>query len=43
MQEKGADKLDPYTAAHLSKLLEQIEKLQNAEFIYNAKDVGGGG
>jgi len=40
---KGRDKIDPYTLAHLEKLIEQIDKRQNAEFIYNANDVGGGG
>ncbi len=42
---KGRDKIDAYTLAHLEKLIEQIDKRQNAEFIYNANDIksGGGG
>ncbi|MBI1313452.1 DUF5117 domain-containing protein [bacterium] len=40
---KGRDRIDAYTLSHLEKLIEQIDKRQNAEFIYNAKDVGGGG
>ena len=40
---KGGDKLDPYTRSHLVELKEQVEKRRDAQFIYNAKDVGGGG
>lgn len=42
---KGRDRIDPYTLAHLERLIEQIDKRQNAEFIYNANDIsrGGGG
>lgn len=40
---KGGDKLDPYTHSHLAELKEQVEKRRDAQFIYNAKDVGGGG
>lgn len=39
---KGGNKLDPYTRSHLSELKEQVEKRRDAQFIYNAKDVGGG-
>jgi hypothetical protein len=39
---KSGDKLDPYTRSHLTELKEQIEKRRDAQFIYNAKDVGGG-
>ncbi len=39
---KGGDKLDPYTRSHLAELKEQVEKRRDAQFIYNAKDVGGG-
>ncbi len=35
--------LDPYTSAHLQKVQTQITKALNAEYIYNAKDIGGGG
>jgi hypothetical protein len=41
--DKGGDKLDPYTRSHLVELKEQVEKRRDAQFIYNAKDVGGGG
>jgi hypothetical protein len=40
---EGRDKIDAYTLAHLEKLIEQIEKRQNAEFIYNAEDISSGG
>jgi hypothetical protein len=39
---KGGDKLDPYTRSHLAELKEQVEKRRDAQFIYNAADVGGG-
>lgn len=39
---KGGDKLDPYTRSHLAELKEQVEKRRDAQFIYNAEDVGGG-
>lgn len=38
---KGGNKLDPYTRSHLAELKEQVEKRRDAQFIYNAKDVGG--
>jgi hypothetical protein len=41
MLTKGGDKLDPYTRSHLAELKEQVEKRRDAQFIYNAKDVGG--
>ncbi len=37
----GGDKIDPYTIAHFSKVVDQITKVLNAQVIYNAKDVGG--
>lgn len=40
---KSRKMVDPYTVAHLSKLKEQVEKLKDSQFIYNASDVGGGG
>lgn len=40
---KARKMLDPYTAAHLAKLKEQVDKLKDSQFIYNASDVGGGG
>ena len=40
---KARKMLDPYTAAHLTKLKEQVDKLKDSQFIYNASDVGGGG
>ncbi|MHC4875126.1 MAG: zinc-dependent metalloprotease [Planctomycetota bacterium] len=40
---KGRDKIDAYTLAHLERLIEQIDKRQNAEFIYNADDISSGG
>lgn len=39
---KGGNKLDPYTRSHLAELKEQVEKRRDAQFIYNADDVGGG-
>jgi hypothetical protein len=41
--ESGGDKLDPYTKAHLTEVNEQIAKALNAQYIYNAKDMGGSG
>ncbi len=35
--------LDPYTAAHLGKVQQQITKALNAEYIYNANAIGGSG
>ncbi|MBM82231.1 MAG: hypothetical protein CMJ78_16820 [Planctomycetaceae bacterium] len=34
-------KIDPYSTAHLTKIKEQINKVLNAEFIYNANQMGG--
>lgn len=34
-------KADPYSRAHLTETLDVIEKALNAEFIYNAKAIGG--
>lgn len=39
----GRKKVDPYTLAHLAKVKEQIDKVKDGTFIYNADDVGGGG
>ncbi len=39
---KGGNKLDPYTRSHLAELKEQVVKRRDAQFIYNAKAVGGG-
>lgn len=36
-------KVDPYTKAHLTETAGVIEKALNAEYIYNAKSIGGGG
>lgn len=38
----GPGNLDPYTYAHFSKIADQIDKALQAEFIYNARDIGGG-
>ncbi|GDY06606.1 hypothetical protein LBMAG52_00920 [Planctomycetia bacterium] len=35
--------LDPYTSAHLQKVQTQISKALNAEYIYNANAISGGG
>jgi hypothetical protein len=40
---KARKMADPYTLAHLLKLKEQVDKLRDSQFIYNAADVGGGG
>jgi hypothetical protein len=40
---KARKNVDPYTLAHLEKLKEQIEKSKQAQSIYNASEVGGGG
>jgi hypothetical protein len=42
-QKQNGDKLDPYTHAHLAEIQEVIDKALNAEIIYNANDIGGGG
>ncbi len=39
---QDADKLDPYTKAHLGETKERITKALDAQYIYNAKDIGGG-
>jgi len=38
----GDEKLDPYTTSHLAKMQGQIDKVLNAEYIYNANDLRGG-
>lgn len=38
---KSGNKLDPYSRSHLAELKEQVEKRRDAQFIYNARDVGG--
>ena len=40
---KGGKKIDPYTAAHLTKVETKIEKALNAQYIYNANDIRGSG
>lgn len=40
---EGEDKVDPYTKAHLTKIQDQIKKVLDSQYIYNAKDIGGGG
>jgi hypothetical protein len=37
------DKLDPYSRAHLTEVQELIAKALDAQYIYNVKDLGGGG
>ena len=37
------DKLDPYSRAHLGQAAQQIEKAIDAQYIYNADKMGGGG
>jgi len=39
----GGDKIDPYTRAHLEDAGAVIAKALNAEYIYNANDLKGGG
>lgn len=41
--EGGGGMLDPYTQAHLTRTKDQIDKALNAQYIYNARDIGGGG
>lgn len=38
----GASKIDPYSRAHLSEISQQIAKAMDAQYIYNAGDIGGG-
>ena len=40
---RSAARLDPYTVAHLSEATVRIEKALDAQYIYNAADIGGGG
>ena len=40
--DEGGDKVDPYTKAHLSETQEIITRALESEYIYNAKDIGGG-
>ena len=40
---ESKDKLDPYTIAHLGDAEAALEKVLDAEFIYNANQMGGGG
>ncbi len=40
---EAKEKVDPYTIAHLEKMKEKIQKTKDGQFIYNAKDIGGGG
>jgi len=41
LEKKGV--LDPYSLAHLTETHAHIEKALDAQYIYNASDVGGGG
>ncbi len=36
--EKGGDKLDPYSKAHLLEASRRIESVLDADFIYNASN-----
>jgi hypothetical protein len=38
---KAGDKLDPYSRAHLSEVQQQISKVLDAQYIYNANKIGG--
>jgi hypothetical protein len=38
---KAGDKLDPYSRAHLSEAQQQISKVLDAQYIYNANKIGG--
>ena len=40
---EAGEKLDPYTMAHLGDAEAALEKALDAEFIYNANQIGGGG
>jgi hypothetical protein len=42
-QKQNNEKLDAYTQAHLAEIQQVIDKALNAEIIYNANDIGGGG
>lgn len=42
-QTSGADKHDPYTAAHLSQAQQRIQKALDADYILNPGSSGGGG
>ena len=37
------DELDPYTDAHLRETLAMIDRAMDAQYIYNASDISGGG
>lgn len=41
--DKGKDRLDPYSMAHLSEIRLRIEKALDAQYIYNTDMIGGGG
>jgi ribosomal protein L12E/L44/L45/RPP1/RPP2 len=41
--DKGKDRLDPYSMAHLSEIRLRIEKALDAQYIYNTDKIGGGG
>ena len=41
LTKEHADKLDPYSAAHLAQTNELIRKALQSQYIYNAKDIGG--
>ena len=38
----SANRLDPYTRAHLMEVSQKIEKALDADYIYNASSMGGG-
>jgi hypothetical protein len=40
---KSSTKLDAYSMAHLAEAKVRIDKALDAQYIYNAKDIGGGG
>ncbi len=40
---QGADRIDPYTSAHLGEVALRISKALDAQYIYNTDAMGGGG
>ncbi|GAB4386015.1 MAG: zinc-dependent metalloprotease [Phycisphaerales bacterium] len=43
VRKSAADKIDPYTSAHLDEMALRIDKALDAQFIYNTDAIGGGG
>ena len=43
LKSSGAARIDPYSRAHLTEISQQIAKAMDAQYIYNAGDIGGGG